>query len=220
MRLAFCWCAVRKSHAPRHVFPELGRAMLMPKPPRDELGYWKGRAGSGRMSSNSNRYSREAEEFLQVSLRSLVLRWIRARFAPGSRPPLAHFAADPFDTSAADASSAILRSAAESLCVGGSVHVVCSVVSLFTWLAWMFSLCRFFRCCFAWGARLRLGTFGAGSRSVHLGVARLRAATHGSPSRARCGPAECCRSLAAFGQCLRLGNSERTIVPSCCLNLV
>ena len=71
-----------KLHGPRHVIPESGRAMLLPQPARDELGYWKvKRKGSsgGRMTGLSNRYSRDAERVLQVMLRGFILGWVRQR---------------------------------------------------------------------------------------------------------------------------------------------
>lgn len=84
---------VGRKHGPRHVLPELGRVLLLPKPARDELGYWKVRNSRGRLGDLSNRYSREGEEFLQIRLRALLLRWIRSRLPEFRRVPLAHFAA-------------------------------------------------------------------------------------------------------------------------------
>ena len=84
---------VQRKHGPRHVFPELGRVLLLPKPARDELGYWKVRNSRGRLGDLSNRYSREGEEFLQIRLRALLLRWVRSRLPAFRRVPLAHFAA-------------------------------------------------------------------------------------------------------------------------------
>ena len=86
-------CLVNRKHGPRHVLPELGRVLLLPKPARDELGYWKVRNSRGRLGDLSNRYSREGEEFLQIRLRALLLRWVWSRLSGFCRVPLAHFAA-------------------------------------------------------------------------------------------------------------------------------
>ena len=69
---------------------------LLPKEARDELGYWSGNQGKGRITSHSNRYSRSGERVLQLRLREFLLRVIRQRM-PSSfgRKPLQHFAADP-----------------------------------------------------------------------------------------------------------------------------
>ena len=85
--------AAQSKHAPRHVMPELGRLLMLPAPARKELGYWGGKGRpSGRLSQLENRYSREAEEVLQVLLRAYIMRWVRSRLLLFSRQPLAFFA--------------------------------------------------------------------------------------------------------------------------------
>ena len=81
-----------KKHALRHVIPELSRIMGVSSAARDETGYWKDKRG--RLNQKSNRYSRSAERILQCAIRKCVLRWVRERFTPGTRPRLEHFAAN------------------------------------------------------------------------------------------------------------------------------
>ena len=101
-----------KQHGPRHIFPEVGRVVLMPEPARDELGYWKDKKGTGRLRGLSNRYSRDGEEVLQVTLRSWLLRWIRHRLVGFRRVALSFFACDPFDASASSMATTALATAA------------------------------------------------------------------------------------------------------------
>ena len=74
---------------------------MLPEPARDLLGYWKGNA-SRRLTSQSNRYSRDGERVLQYWLRSLILRWISTRLPPFEKRPLEAFTASLLDVAALD----------------------------------------------------------------------------------------------------------------------
>jgi len=69
-------------HGPRHVLPEVARVMGMPAAARDELGRWKD--GGGRLQRHSNRYSREGERLMQLTLRMRLVHRIRAVIADSS----------------------------------------------------------------------------------------------------------------------------------------
>lgn len=115
---------VQRQHGPRHVLPEVARVVGWPEAARNEIGMWADGGQRRRMGSMSNRYSREGEAVLQISLRRQLLAWIRSRAPDVPRPALQSFAAQPADMRPLAATATTAVTIARGSVTSGEGHVL------------------------------------------------------------------------------------------------